>query len=115
MESLYVTTTHLTLAIDGATCAIKWRHQYVSSALESAANNKGVAIGGGRVIRGTPDGHLLALDLETGAVLWIRRIMDSKIGESSQAAPLIWNDLVYMPKAGSDVGVRGETMAFKVS
>ena len=25
--------------------------------------------------------------------------MDSKIGESSQAAPLIWNDLVYMPKA----------------
>jgi len=112
---LYVTTTHLTLAIDGATCAIRWRHQYVSSALESAANNKGVAIGGGRVIRGTPDGHLLALDLETGSVLWVRPIMDSRIGESAQAAPLIWNDLVFMPKAGSDVGIRGETMAFKVT
>lgn len=112
---IYVTTTHLTLAIDGATCAIKWRHQYVSSALESAANNKGVAVGGGRVIRGTPDGHLLALDLETGAVLWVRPIMDSKIGESAMAAPLIWRDLVFMSKAGGDLGIRGEAMAFRVT
>ena len=40
------------------------------------ATNKGVAIAGGRVIRGTQDGFLYALDAKTGAVLWVRQIVD---------------------------------------
>jgi PQQ-dependent dehydrogenase (methanol/ethanol family) len=112
---LYVTSTHNTLAIDGATCAIKWKHTYTPSALEAAHNNKGLAIGGGRAIRGTTDGHLIALDLQTGALLWNKQIMDSRVGESAIAAPLIWNDLVFMAKAGGDLGVQGEVMAFHVA
>lgn len=112
---LYVTTTNGTFAVDGRTCAKLWSYQYDATDIAAGANNKGAAIGGGRVIRGTVDGHLIALDIKTGDVLWDRKIMDSSAGASALAAPLIWNDLVFMPKAGGDVGVRGEFMAFRVS
>jgi alcohol dehydrogenase (cytochrome c) len=112
---LYVTTTDATFAVNGRTCAKIWSHHYAANDIAAGANNKGVAIGGGRVIRGTVDGHLVALDIKTGAVLWDRRIMDSSAGASALAVPLIWNGLVFMPKAGGDVGVRGEFMAFRVT
>ena len=112
---LYVTTTAETFAIDGRSCAKLWSYSYEAADVEAGANNKGVAIGGGRVIRGTTDGHLIALDLKTGKLLWDRKIMESSSGASALAAPLIWNDLVFMTKAGGDLGVRGEIMAFRVS
>jgi alcohol dehydrogenase (cytochrome c) len=59
-------------------------------------NNKGAAIAAGRVIRGTPDGHLIALDAKTGALLWDREVMDASGGEYATAAPLIWNETVYL-------------------
>jgi glucose dehydrogenase/mono/diheme cytochrome c family protein len=112
---LYVTTTSGTFAIDGQTCARIWSYQYNATDIEAGANNKGVAIGGGRAIRGTADGHLIALDLKTGHLLWDRRIMDSSAGASAMAAPLIWHDLVFMGAAGGDVGIRGEVSAYRVS
>jgi PQQ-dependent dehydrogenase (methanol/ethanol family) len=113
--TLYVTTTNGTFAIDGRTCAKIWNYQYDPTGITAGANNKGVAIGGGRVIRGTTDGHLIALDMKTGDLLWDRKIMDSSTGASAMAAPLIWNDLVFMGVAGGDVGVRGEVAAYRVT
>lgn len=112
--TLYVTTTNGTFAIDGRTCAKVWSYQYGATDIAAGANNKGVAIGGGRVIRGTTDGHLIALDIKTGDLLWDRKIMDSSTGASAMAAPLIWHDLVFMGAAGGDVGVRGEVAAYRV-
>jgi alcohol dehydrogenase (cytochrome c) len=111
--TLYVTTTNGTFAIDGRTCAKLWSYQYDATDIAAGANNKGVAIGGGRVIRGTTDGHLIALDIKTGDLLWDRKIMDSSTGASAMAAPLIWHDLVFMGAAGGDVGVRGEVAAYR--
>jgi PQQ-dependent dehydrogenase (methanol/ethanol family) len=111
---LYVTTTSGTFAIDGQTCAKIWSYQYNAVDIEAGANNKGVAIGGGRAIRGTADGHLIALDMKTGHLLWDRKIMDSSAGASAMAAPLIWHDLVFMGAAGGDVGIRGEVSAYRV-
>jgi alcohol dehydrogenase (cytochrome c) len=113
--TLYVTTTNGTFAIDGRTCAKIWSYQYGPTDIAAGANNKGVAIGGGRVIRGTTDGHLIALDIKTGDVLWNRKIMDSSTGASAMAGPLIWHDLVFMGAAGGDVGVRGEVAAYRVA
>ena len=79
------------------------------------ATNKGVAIAAGRVIRGTQDGFLYALDAKTGAPLWVRQVADWSIGEGIGAAPIVWNDIVYVAKAGGDWGIRGRMMAFKVS
>ena len=79
------------------------------------ATNKGVAIAGGRVIRGTQDGFLYALDAKTGAPLWIRQVADWTIGEGVGAAPIVWNDIVYVAKAGGDWGIHGRMMAFNVA
>jgi alcohol dehydrogenase (cytochrome c) len=111
---LYVTSALGTFAINAATCEKLWEYQYAPGYVPGA-NNKGAAIAGGRVIRGTPDGHLIALDAKTGDLLWNRQIMDPTNGEFATAAPLIWKDLVFIGKAGADFGIRGEMMAFRVS
>ena len=78
------------------------------------ATNKGIALHAGRVIRGTQDGFLYALDAKTGAMLWKRQVADWRIGEGIGAAPTVWNGLVYIAKAGGDWGIQGRLMAFKV-
>jgi PQQ-dependent dehydrogenase (methanol/ethanol family) len=114
-DGILYATTHLgTYAIDATTCKKLWTHQHVAQGPEMNATNKGVAIAGGRVIRGTQDGFLYALDAKTGAVLWVRQIADWSIGEGVGAAPIVWNGLVYVAKAGGDWGIRGQMMAFKV-
>ena len=111
---LYVTTHLGTYAIDATTCKKLWVHQHVAQGPEMNATNKGVAIAGGRVIRGTQDGFLYALDAKTGAPLWVRQVADWSIGEGIGAAPIVWNDIVYVAKAGGDWGIRGRMMAFNV-
>ena len=114
-DGILYATTHLgTYAISATTCEKLWVHQHVAQGPEMNATNKGVAIAGGRVIRGTQDGFLYALDAKTGAVLWVRQIADWRIGEGIGAAPIVWNGLVYIAKAGGDWGIRGQMMAFKV-
>jgi PQQ-dependent dehydrogenase (methanol/ethanol family) len=113
-EGILYATTHLgTYAIDAATCKRRWSHHHIAQGPEMNATNKGVAIAGGRVIRGTQDGFLYALDAKTGAVLWQRQIADWSIGEGVGAAPIVWDDVVYIANAGSDWGIRGRMIAFK--
>jgi len=112
---LITTTAHGTYAIDAATCKKRWEYQYVPWGPEVTNNSKGAAIAGGRVIRGTQDGTLIGLDAKSGALLWLRQIMDPTNGEFATAAPLVWNDLVFIGKAGGDRGIQGEMMAFKAA
>ena len=111
--TMYVTTSHGVYALDAASCERRWEYHYSPWAPEVQVNNKGVAIAEGRVIRGTTDGSLLALDAATGKVLWLRKIMDVTKGEFAVAAPLIRNGIVYIGKAGADWGIQGEMMAFR--
>ena len=112
---LYVTTHLSTYAIDAATCKQIWKHSHVAQGPEMNATNRGIALAGGRVIRGTQDGFLYALDAKTGAQLWARQVADWSLGEGIGAAPIVWNDIVYVGKAGSDWGIRGQMMAFNVA
>jgi PQQ-dependent dehydrogenase (methanol/ethanol family) len=111
---LYATTHLNTYAVDATTCQRLWSHQHVAQGPEMNATNKGVALANGRIIRGTQDGALYALDAKTGELLWERQIADWSVGEGIGAAPLVWNDLVFVGKAGSDWGIRGQIMALKV-
>jgi PQQ-dependent dehydrogenase (methanol/ethanol family) len=114
-DGILYATTHLgTYAIDATTCKKLWSHQHLAQGPEMNATNKGVAIAGGRVIRGTQDGFLYALDAKTGAELWTRQVADWSIGEGVGAAPIVWNDIVYVGKAGGDWGIQGRMMAFHV-
>ena len=113
--TMYVTTSHGVYALDAASCERRWEYHYSPWAPEVQVNNKGVAIAEGRVIRGTTDGSLLALDAATGKVLWLRKIMDVTKGEFAVAAPLIRNGIIYIGKAGADWGIQGEMMAFRAA
>jgi alcohol dehydrogenase (cytochrome c) len=114
-DGILYATTHLgTHAIDATTCKKIWTHSHVAQGPEMNATNKGVAIAGGRVIRGTQDGFLFALDAKTGAPLWVRQVADWSRGEGIGAAPIVLDDIVYVAKAGSDWGLRGQMMAYNV-
>jgi alcohol dehydrogenase (cytochrome c) len=111
---LYVTTHLGTHAIDATTCAKRWSHQHTAEGPEMNATNKGVALARGRVIRGTQDGFLYALDAKTGTPVWTRQVADWTVGEGIGAAPIVWNDIVYVGKAGGDWGIKGRMMAFRI-
>jgi alcohol dehydrogenase (cytochrome c) len=114
---MYVTAGLTTIAIDAATCRPKWRHEWRSAipGLPTGAANRGVAIAEGRVIRGTVDGYLVALDAATGRLLWARRVSDATRGELITMPPLIHDDLVYIGAAVSEFAIRGWIAAHRVS
>jgi alcohol dehydrogenase (cytochrome c) len=112
--TLYLTTSRSTIALDAASCRVKWRHTWVPRGDVVWDRNRGVALKDGRVVRGTPDGFLLALSTETGALLWARRVADSTGGETFTMAPLIFEDLVLIGPAGSEQNIKGWVGAFRL-
>ncbi len=115
-DGILYATTHLgTYAIDAYTCKKLWSDQHLAQGAEMNATNSGVAIGSGRVVRGTQDGFLYALDAKTGAMLWQRQIADPTVGAGVGAAPTIWNDMVFVGNAGGDWGIQGAVMAFRLA
>jgi alcohol dehydrogenase (cytochrome c) len=111
---LYATTTLATVAIDAATCRVKWRHDWKPKQ-QLWPQNRGIAIKEGRVVRGTTDGFLLALDARTGDVLWERAVADASKGETFTMSPLVFEDLVIVGPAGAEAGIRGWVGAFRLS
>jgi len=113
--TMYVTTWRSTIALDAATCRAKWRHRWDPRGDTLWERNRGVALKDGRLIRGTPDGYLLALSAETGALLWARRIAHVEDGETLTMAPLVYDDLVVIGPAGSENNIQGWVGAFRLS
>ncbi|EBA07268.1 PQQ-dependent methanol/ethanol family dehydrogenase [Sagittula stellata] len=73
--------------------------------------NRGAALYGDKVIFGTLDARLVALDAKTGDVVWNKKIADYKAGYSYTAAPLIVNGLVITGNSGGEFGIVGEVQA----
>jgi alcohol dehydrogenase (cytochrome c) len=109
--TLYITTALDTFAIDPTNCKQIWKATRRPVAHMPFVVNRGATYASGMVIRGTPDGHLLAYDAKTGSVVWDNQITDTSYGEFASAAPLAWQGVVYMGVAGSDWGIRGRVLA----
>jgi alcohol dehydrogenase (cytochrome c) len=73
--------------------------------------NRGAALYGDLVIFATLDAHLVALNQETGKVVWNEKIDDYKAGYSASAAPLIVKGLVISGVSGGEFGVVGRVEA----
>ncbi len=112
---MFVTTQTTTFAIDARTCQQKWKSTYKSVGPEQGIANRGVALLGGKLFRGTPDAHLIAIDEKTGTTLWDTKVADSSDGSSIIAAPIAWRDKVYAGLAGSELGVKGKMFALDVN
>jgi len=113
---MYLTTTYATIALDPVTCRVKWRHEWQAKAKEgnSSIKNRGVALKDGKVVRGTQDGYLLALDAESGKLLWDVQIAQPDKFEAIGMTPLAFEDLVIVGPNGSEYGVKGWIGAFRL-
>ncbi|MEY2854187.1 MAG: hypothetical protein RL030_1319 [Pseudomonadota bacterium] len=110
--TIYGATGRETFALDATNCAVRWKFDYAPDEEPCGGGNRGVAVMNGHVFRGTCDGRLVALDAATGKLLWKNVIANPRLGESTVAAPLAWQGVVYMGIAGSELGIRGRVLAF---
>ena len=69
--------------------------------------NRGVSVAGSKLFMATLDAYLIAMDRETGEVLWEVQLADHQRGYSGTSAPLIVDDLVITGIAGGEFGARG--------
>lgn len=73
--------------------------------------NRGAALYDNLVIFGTLDAQLVALDQETGKVVWKEKLGDFQAGYSYSAAPLIVNGMVLTGVSGGEFGITGRVDA----
>lgn len=73
--------------------------------------NRGAALYDNLVIFGTLDAQLVALDQNTGKVVWKEKIGDYAAGYSMTAAPLIAKGLLLTGNSGGEFGVVGQVDA----
>lgn len=73
--------------------------------------NRGGALYDNLFIFGTLDAKLVALDRQTGKVVWKKKVNDYKDGYSITAAPIIVKDMVITGVAGGEFGIVGKVEA----
>ncbi len=112
---MYLTTANSTIALDAVTGQVRWRHNWKPKGKDGWRVQRGVALKDGMVVRGTHDGYLLALEAATGKVIWDRAIVDMTKNEGGfTMPPLIYEDLIIIGPAGSELGVKGWIGAFRL-
>ncbi|WP_249154080.1 PQQ-dependent methanol/ethanol family dehydrogenase [Janthinobacterium lividum] len=73
--------------------------------------NRGAALYGNLVIFGTLDAYLVALDQNTGKIVWKEKVDDYAAGYSMTAAPLIAEGLLLTGVSGGEFGIVGRVEA----
>ena len=103
--------------LDAATGELKWQFDPAVPKEWDAKSccgvqNRGAAVWKGRVYFGTIDGRLIALDAETGDMVWSVQTTDRSERYSITGAPRIVNDKVIIGNGGAEFGVRGYVTAY---
>jgi len=111
--TVYVTTSfNRVIAANGATGEILWKYERelpgdVFPKLCCDVVNRGVAVYKNKVYLATLDAHVVALDNQTGAVVWDKKIGDYTYAETFTIMPLAVNGNIVFGTAGAEYGVRG--------
>lgn len=77
--------------------------------------NRGLAYGDGKVFLHQADTTLVALDEKTGEVVWSVKNGDPGKGETGTAAPMVYNDKVFLGISGGEFGVHGSITAYNIA
>jgi len=112
---MYATVDTTVVAFNATTCRKQWTYKWNLKGHAISPANRGAAIKGGVLVRGTPDGYLIALDMEKGRLLWSRQIADSQAGQYLSMPPMIFEDMVFYGPAGADFGQKSWVGAFKLA
>jgi PQQ-dependent dehydrogenase (methanol/ethanol family) len=119
-DTLYVSTStgpKYVFALDVRTGKQKWKYEsempndYFATVC-CGLDNRGVAYANGKVFFGLLDAKLIALDAQTGKVLWTATVADYKTGHAITSPPLVYKNLVVTGIAGGEYGIRGFLQAF---
>jgi alcohol dehydrogenase (cytochrome c) len=111
--TLYVTgQMNNAWAIDARTGREIWRYQRTlppQTDLRVCCGmvNRGFAVRGDRLFMTTLDAHVVALDRQTGKVLWDVEMADSRLGYAGTGAPLVVDDKIIVGVAGGEFAIRG--------
>jgi PQQ-dependent dehydrogenase (methanol/ethanol family) len=76
--------------------------------------NRGVAYGDGKIFLHQADTTLVALNAQTGAVVWSVKNGDPSRGETGTSAPQVVKDMVLVGISGGEFGVRGSVTAYNI-
>ncbi|MEX2525809.1 MAG: PQQ-binding-like beta-propeller repeat protein [Gammaproteobacteria bacterium] len=113
---LYFTTNTDTFAIDAATCEEIWKVERPLRCTELWQHSRGAALKDGYLVRGTPDGYLMAMNAETGETVWERLVNDSDVpGAGVPISPLIYKDRVVVAPSTSDIGINGWVRGYRLT
>ena len=106
-------------ALDANTGSVIWHYRYptpragIPGSISDVIQNRGVAVGNGKVFFGTKDNFLVALDQKTGHEVWKVSVDDPRqCGCNITAAPLVVKDKVIVGGNGGDQAHRGYLTAF---
>ena len=73
------------------------------------------AYGDGKIILHQADTTVVALDANTGEVVWKAVNGDAKKGETGTSAPMVVKDKVIIGISGGEFGVRGSVTAYNLA
>src|SRR5437762_1693390 len=116
----YIGSYNRVFALDGATGREIWHYfaklDPVVNTLFFQPYNRGVAVGHGKVIFGTLDGRVIALDMKTGKELWAVTVLNTKKCSCNfTGAPLIVKDKVILGQTSGELPIQGKIWALHVA
>ncbi len=113
---MYMTTSYNHVyALDATTGKEFWHYKHKMGPFTTfccGPNNRGVAIEGGKLFMGTLDAKLVALDAQSGKLLWESEIADPEKGYSETMSPTVIDGKVLIGTNGGEYGIRGFVKAF---
>lgn len=112
---MFVTASYSRIfALDATTGKKLWKYEHrLPEGIMPCCDvvNRGAALFDNLVIFATLDAQLVALDQNTGDVVWKEKIDDYAAGYSATAAPIIANGLLLTGVSGGEFGVVGRVEA----
>ena len=77
--------------------------------------NRGASYADGKLVYGTLDGYVIALDAQTGKEAWVVKHAWPEKGETITSAPLIAENLVIIGFGGDEFAARGRVTAYSLA
>ncbi len=70
--------------------------------------NRGASYADGKIIYNTLDNNTIAVDANTGKIVWKTQVGDIHFGETTTMAAIVVHDTVLVGNSGGELGVRGK-------
>jgi alcohol dehydrogenase (cytochrome c) len=122
-DTLYISSSsgpRSVYALDARTGTMRWQYQpIIAEDVEPFVccdlDSRGVTYADGKILFGTLDGRLIALDAKTGKEVWKTEVVDYKQGSAITSPPVVVKNLAITGFAGGEYGVRGAIQAYDLS